>query len=80
MLPSRANLQAPVIQGVPAMTPSAPSAPTGDRLTALPVYQAARFELLPSPPKSVPVHPASISGRTTAKPVIEDEGWRPVNE
>jgi hypothetical protein len=51
-----------------------------NRTTALPVYRAEQFRLIPSPVQPIPVYPAgSFSSRTAgSEPPVVDEGWRPV--
>jgi hypothetical protein len=51
-----------------------------NRTTALPVYRAEQFRLIPSPVQPIPVYPAGgFSSRTAgSEPAVVDEGWRPV--
>ena len=59
----------------PQLTPTPAPHPTNENLTtARPVYQASYFQLLPSPPASVPAQMISAPGRALPPPA-DDGGW-----
>jgi hypothetical protein len=72
-------LEVPRIQGIPPVvngpqlspTP-APRAEGQDRVTARPVLQAGYFQILSSPPKTVPAQTIST---VTTKAATADGGW-----
>lgn len=81
---SREPLQLPVIQGVPPIAPapglSAPPAvkrEATDKTASRPVHQATYFQLIQSPPATIPVHyaGASQSGSLDVE-VLDASGWQ----
>jgi hypothetical protein len=77
-------IEGPRIEGVPPVVDKpqhdpTPAAPTGtpDRVTSRPVIQAGYFQLLSSPPATVPVQPVSTT-RTGDNPPADDGGWEHV--
>jgi hypothetical protein len=59
----------------PQLSPPPVPHPTNDNLTtSRPVWQATYFQLLPSPPAKTPAQ--TISAPATARPIVDDGGWR----